>query len=93
MSLTLTCPLSQTISYPQIVLSAVVAVSQCAVLYSPYYGAYPYAAYPTLAKSTITYKTSGKYQSQGSNHLDGLTTTTFIFFVASARTEVVVYRF
>ncbi len=41
-----------------------VAVSQCAVLYSPYYGAYPYAAYPTLAKSTITYKTSGKYPSQ-----------------------------
>ena len=34
-------------------------VSQSAVLYSPYYGAAPYVAYPTLAKSTITYKTSG----------------------------------
>ena len=55
----------------QIVLSAVVVACQSAVLYSPYYGAaaapypyaaapYPYAAaYPTLAKSTITYKTSG----------------------------------
>jgi hypothetical protein len=60
------CPVLNrlTLSCPQIVLSAVLTVSQCAVLYSPYYGAYPYAAYPTLAKSTITYKTSGKYPSQ-----------------------------
>jgi hypothetical protein len=50
------------ISFVQIVLSALAVVSQSAVLYSPYYGAVPYAAYPTLAKSTIKYKTAGTEQ-------------------------------